>query len=48
VARSIDNLRTQLETVLGRVAELEERLAARDGTDETRGEKRAAGGSAAQ
>jgi serine O-acetyltransferase len=56
LVRSIDNLRTQLETVMGRVAELEQRLAVRDGaddgvdgTEERNGieERRAAGGTAA-
>ena len=49
VARSIDNLRTQLEAVMNRVAELEDRLAASsdagDGAaaKESEGERRSAG-----
>ncbi len=49
MARSIDNLRTQLEAVMNRVTELEERLAASGGGDgkadkESREERRQAGG----
>lgn len=45
VARSIDNLRSQLETVMGRVSELEDRLA-RDGGAADRDGRRSAGGNA--
>ena len=48
VGRSFDNLRAQLETVMGRVTELERRLAVRDDAEDDCEDRRAAGGNAGQ